>query len=116
MKLTLNGTVYQCPSMRLYELSLGEAVELKRLTGLTIADWRLGLLTFDRHDPDVLIGVVWLLKTRAGEPLHLDQVNMIPTSELLAGFDWSDDLAEMQASLQRLLERRGEQPDEPVAP
>jgi hypothetical protein len=104
VKLTLpNGRVYTAKSMRLYELDLGEAREIKRYTGLTLADWRLGLLTFDRHDPDILAGVVWLLMKRAGDTVHWDELNMIPSLELLRGFDWSDDVAEMQADLTELL-------------
>jgi hypothetical protein len=115
--LTVGDKVYQCKTKRLYKLSLGEAIGLQRLTGLTISDWRLGLLTWDRYNADVVLGVVWLLKTRAGEPVHMDQINMLDVEELLAGFDWTDDYAEMQAELQEMFESRGaartgEQPSE----
>lgn len=118
MKLTLEGKVYTEKTMHLYELSLGEAREIKRFTGLTLADWRLGLLTWNRHDPDVLAGVVWLLKHRAGEPVHWDQINMLPAAELLGAFDWSDDQAEMQAALTELLGDDAGPPsdNEPMAP
>lgn len=113
MRLTLGGTVYTSPVMRLYDVSLGEAREIKKMTGLTIQDWRLGLLTFNRLDPDVLLGLVWLLRTRAGETPHLDELNMIPVAELTTAFDWSEDLETMGEHLRATLHQP---PDEPAGP
>lgn len=110
MKLTLNGSTYTAKTMSLYEISMAEAIRVKQLTGMTITDWRLGLLTWDRLDPDVIRALVLVLKLRAGEQFHMDEINMLDAFALGKAVDWSDDLAEMQASLRQMLGQPAEDP------
>lgn len=118
MKLTLNGKTYQSAVMPLYDISMAEAIRIKALTGMTIADWRLGLLTWNRQDPDTIRALVLLLKSRAGEQFHMDEINMMSATELVNSFDWSEDNEEMQAQLQALIAGRdaGEPTEQPAEP
>lgn len=94
MKLTLRGVEYQSDLMGLYELSLGEARQIKRRTGMTISDWRVGLMTFTREDPDVLASLVYLLRHRARQPADPEvdwaEIDQVGIKELVEGFEWED--------------------------
>lgn len=94
MKLTLRGVEYQSDLLALYEISLGEARKIKRHTGMTISDWRVGLMTFTREDPDVLASLVYLLRHRArkaGDPeVDWSEIDQIGSKELAEGFEWED--------------------------
>lgn len=110
MRMTIGGKTYQAKALDLYDLTLGEAREIQRYTGLTIADWRLGLLTFDRHNADVIAGLVWLLLFRAGDPVHWDVLNATPVKDLLGAIDWSEDQAAMLEELRSLTKQPAESP------
>lgn len=100
MKLTLRGVEYQSDMLSLYRLTIAEAREIKRNTHMTIADWRFGLITFTREDPDVFAGLIYLLKHRAGEVVDWEEVGRINTQELVDGFEWQDSDTELVASVQ----------------
>jgi hypothetical protein len=110
MEMTIGGKTYQAKALDLYDLTLGEAREIQRYTGLTIADWRLGLLTFDRHNSDVIAGLIWLLLFRAGDPVRWDVLNATPVKDLLGTIDWSEDQAAMLEELRTLTKQPAESP------
>jgi hypothetical protein len=112
MEMTIGGKTYQAKALDLYDLTLGEAREIQRYTGLTIADWRLGLLTFDRHNSDVIAGLIWLLLFRAGDPVRWDVLNATPVKDLLGTIDWSEDQAAMLEELRTLTKQPAEAPGE----
>lgn len=82
MKLTLNGTEYQSKLFALLNPSIGEARIIKRHTGMSISEWRLGLMTLHREDPDVLAGLVFILKHRAGEQVDWSELEQLSSQEL----------------------------------
>lgn len=85
MKLVLDGHEYSSPILDLYRVTIGEARTIKRCTGLTLADWRLGLLTWGREDPDVLAGLVYLLRSRAGETVDWYELEQINAQDVVDG-------------------------------
>lgn len=100
MKLALDGDEYSSPILDLYRLTISEARTIKRHTGLTLADWRLGLLTWGREDPDVLVGLVYLLKTRAGETVDWYELDQVNAQDVVNGLTVEEsDKAEMQRVL-----------------
>lgn len=103
MKLTLRGVEYQSDLMALYEISLGEARVIKRNTGMTITDWRVGLMTFAREDPDVLTALVFLLRHRArtsSDPeVDWSEIDQIGVRELAEGVEWEDADADLIARI-----------------
>lgn len=92
MKLTLREVEYRADLADLYRLSIAEARTIKRRTGMTIADWRVGLMTLVREDPDVLAGLVFLLRHRArsdADPeVDWDDIGTLTIEELAEGFEW----------------------------
>lgn len=102
MKLTLNGQEYQAPVFSLLNVSVGEARTIKRQTGMTISDWRLGLLTIERQDPDVLAAVVFILRHRAGEDVDWADVDKLSTMELARSVVTEPGDYELPAELQDL--------------
>lgn len=83
MKLTLNGAEYSADLMSLYRVSITEARTIKRQTGMTLADWRIGLLTFNREDPDMIAGVVYLLKHRAAEIVDWTEIGELDAQAVI---------------------------------
>ena len=90
MKLTLGGVTYQADMLSLYRLSIREAREIKRHTTLTLADWRFGLRTFFREDPDILLGVVYVLKSRAGEVVNWDELDGLNAQDIVDGIEMGE--------------------------
>lgn len=100
MKLVLDGCEYSSPILDLYRVTIGEARRIKRSTGLTLSDWRLGLLTWGREDPDVLVGLVYLLKSRAGETVDWYELDQINAQDVIDGLEIEEsDQVEMQRIL-----------------
>lgn len=101
MKLTLGDKEYTSTLMGLYELSIGEARTIKRNTGMTITEWQLGLALFSRReDADILAGLVFLLRSRAGEQVAWSDIDTLPIKSVKEGFDVTDlDDAELREHL-----------------
>lgn len=120
MKLTLGEVTYQSDLMALYRLSIAEARVIKRQTGMTLADWRFSLITYFREDPDMLAGLVYLLKHRAGEVVDWDEIGLINAQDVIDGAKFEESDAEQLARIQGsdvVSEDEGgqEQPIEPDA-
>lgn len=98
MKLTLGEKTYQADMLDLYRPSIAEARTIKRHTGMTLADWRFSLVTYFREDPDMLAGLVYLLKHRTGEVVDWDELGRINAQDVIDGF-------EIEASDKALAER-----------
>ena len=101
MKLTLGDKTYVSDLRPLKEPSIGEARAIKRATGLTIAGWNEGLENLGQLDPDVLAGLVFLLRRRAGETVDWAEIDAVPLADLAAGlsFELTDgDIAEMHGT------------------
>lgn len=97
MKLTLGGSEYRSGILDLYRLTLGEARVIKRNTGLTLSDWRLGLITWGREDPDVLAGLLYVLKIRAGEHVLWADLDTVNAQDIVNGLELEEsDAAEIQ--------------------
>jgi hypothetical protein len=90
VKLSLDGREYQAKTYSLFDLSIGEARTIKRNTGMSISEWRLGLMTLHREDPDVLAGIVFVLRHRAGEQVDWAEMENISTQTLIAGLKLED--------------------------
>jgi hypothetical protein len=90
VKLSLDGREYQAKAYSLFDLSIGEARTIKRNTGMSISEWRLGLMTLHREDPDVLAGIVFVLRHRAGEQVDWAEMENISTQTLIAGLKLED--------------------------
>lgn len=94
MKLTLGGVEYRADLPDLYEVSIGEARAIKANTRMTISDWRVGLMTFAREDPDVLAAMVFLLRNRSRKPddpeVDWREIDAITSRELAEGVAWED--------------------------
>lgn len=103
MKLTLRGVEYQSDLLSLYDLTINEARAIKAntTTHMTIADWRVGLITFNREDPDVLAALIYLLRHRAGEIDDWDAIGDIRTRELTDGFEWEESDTELVNRVQQ---------------
>lgn len=84
---TLNGKTYRSSVMDLVRLSIGEARVIKRETGMKIADWRDTFRAIDREDPDLLIGLAYLMRTRAGELAEWSDLDHMSSLELMSAFD-----------------------------
>ena len=85
--LTLGGRTYTSGLVDLVQVSIGEARTIKKATGMTIADWRDTFRRVDREDPDLLIGMVYLMRTRAGETAEWSDLDHMPVKDLMAAFD-----------------------------
>lgn len=66
MKITVDGTVYDFDQAR---LGMREAYRLQEQTGMNLQRWQTGLV---ESDVKALAGLVFLLKTRAGETVDWD--------------------------------------------
>lgn len=125
MKLTLNGTEYQAGVFSLLDVSIGEARDIKRHTGMTISDWQLGLLTSERQDPDVLAAIVLVLRRRAGEDVDWAEIETLSTVEVSRAVTLEPGDYELPDEMRRDGAEGGEQetsgessdsPEDPVAP
>lgn len=85
--LTLGGRTYTSGLVELVQVSIGEARVIKKATGMTIADWRDMFRRVDREDPDLLIGMAYLMRTRAGETADWSDLDHMPVKDLVAAFD-----------------------------
>lgn len=102
MKLTLEGTTYESPILALFKMSIGEARTIKRNTGLTILGWQEGLKAMDQIDPDICIGLIYLLRSRAGETVDWDALDELPVADVLGGFDFTlneEDKSDMEKAV-----------------
>ena len=110
MKLTLGDKTYESDLGPLKEPSIGEARAIKRQTGLTITDWAEGLENLGRLDPDVLAGLVFLLRKRAGEPVDWAEIDSLSLADFAAGLSF--DLTEGdKAAIAAAAAEHLEQPD-----
>jgi hypothetical protein len=89
--LKLGDKTYTSSVVDLVRLSIGEARAIKRATGMTIADWRDTFRRIDREDPDLLIGLAYLMRTRAGEPVDWSDLDHMSSTELMAAFEATND-------------------------
>lgn len=96
-RFRVDDTDYDFDPESLYDLTIGEARAIKAQTGLTVTDWRLGLVTSYRQDPDVLAGIVWVVRRRAGETVDWADIDRISTTELLESVIDLDEPAEEPA-------------------
>lgn len=87
MKLVLDDKTYTAALPTLYRLTIGEAQAIKRHTGLTLSDWRIGMLTFYREDPDVLAGLVFLLRKRSGETVDWVALGEVNAQDVIDGLE-----------------------------
>lgn len=69
IKVTVGDKVYEHDRTTLL---ISDAIQIKRLTGMTIREWQQGLID---DDPDSLKGLVWLLKSKAGENPDWDELD-----------------------------------------
>jgi hypothetical protein len=69
IKFEVDGTKYQFNEGRLLGV---EASAVKKNTGLTIVDFLNGIIG---GDPDALIGMVFIAKKRAGEPVKWNELS-----------------------------------------
>ncbi|MGH7964163.1 MAG: hypothetical protein ACRERD_20465 [Candidatus Binatia bacterium] len=93
----MGDSEYRSGILDLYRLTLGEARVIKRNTGLTLSDWRLGLITWGREDPDVLAGLLYVLKTRAGEHVLWADLDAVNAQDIINGLELEEsDAAEIQ--------------------
>lgn len=99
MILELGEQRYHQEMIELYRLSIGEARVIKRQTGMTIADWRMGLATIQREDPDIFAGLVFLFRGRAGETVNWDQIDATGAQDLVAGLQFDEGDRELMAKL-----------------
>jgi hypothetical protein len=90
-RFTLDGTDYPFDPAALFDLTIGEARSIKAHTGLTLTDWHQGLALSYRGDPDVLAGIVWLVRRRAGEVVDWAEIDRISTESLLGSVIDVDD-------------------------
>lgn len=100
MKLTLDDKTYQADVLSLYRLSLDEARTIKRQTGMTFADWKFGLLTYFREDPDVLLGVAYVMKRRSGEVVDWAELSQLSAQDIIDGLEWEASDQEITDKLQ----------------
>src|SRR5262245_53273096 len=68
MRFTVQGKPHEVDQER---LSVGEALQIKRATGLTVRGFLQGLR---EYDVDALVSLVWLARSRAGERVTIEQV------------------------------------------
>lgn len=114
MKLTINGTEYQASMPSMLRLTIGEARAIKSHTGLSIADWRLGLMTLNREDPDVLAGLVVLLKYRAGEGIELAELDALNTDALVGSAVFEDNDREYEQVVEDDLSEQDREDETPA--
>lgn len=88
--LTLGDKTYAATAADLAEVTIGECRVIKQQTGMTISDWLAGFGEMSRDDPDVYAILVYLLRSRAGEQVNWSELDAIPLSELVDGFDVTD--------------------------
>lgn len=69
MKVTVDGQVYDYDANR---LMVREAMELQQRTGMNLSRWQVGL---QEGDPQAILGLVYLVKQRAGEKPVWDEVD-----------------------------------------
>lgn len=92
MKLTLGDKEYVSDLLGLYKLTIGEARVIKRNTDMGIAEWRFGLISMNtRWDPDVMAGIVFLLRARAGERVDWSDIDTLTVEQITQGFDFTED-------------------------
>lgn len=101
MKLTLGEKTYTESVWDLYWPALGPARTIKRHTGMTLIDWRIGLMTWSREDPDVLAALVYLFKHRAGEIVDWPAIDGVGSHPVVTGLEWEDSDQEIVDGLQR---------------
>lgn len=81
IRFKINGEPYEYDDST---LSVKEARIIKKNTGLGLVSWAKGL---SEGDPDALVALVWIAKTRAGEAVRwqdLDDLDLV-TLDLAAG-------------------------------
>jgi hypothetical protein len=97
MTLALRGKTYETEFLDLLQLSIGESRTLKRNCvgpsgkAMTGADWRDCVIAFDREDGDLLAGIVFLLRSRAGEIVEWSDLETVTVSELAEGLSIVND-------------------------
>lgn len=97
MVLALRGKTYETDFLDLLKLTIGESRVIKRnCTGpngkaMTGADWRECMVAFDREDPDLLAGIVFLLRSRAGETVEWADLEDLTVQEFAEGLTVADD-------------------------
>lgn len=69
MKVTVDGQVYEYDANR---LMVREAMELQQRTGLNLSRWQAAL---QEGDPTAILGLVYLIKQRAGEKPEWDAID-----------------------------------------
>lgn len=128
MKLTLRGVEYQADLPDLYVVSITEARTIKANTRMTIQDWRIGLMTFVREDPDILAALVYLLWHRARKPddpeIDWREIGTVTSKEIAQGVAWEDSdteavkaaRAEMDTMVDDAAERLLRDDDQPSDP
>lgn len=91
MVLTLDGREYRCTSEGLTELTIKEAREIKRHTGMRIASWGRALSEMDEADPDAFLGLAYLLVTRSGGVFNWSSLDDMQLFELMGCFKTVDE-------------------------
>lgn len=91
MTLALKGKTYETDFLDLLKLTIGESRVIKRNCvgpegkAMTGADWRECMVRFDREDPDLLAGIVFLLRSRAGEIVEWSELEDLTVEEFATG-------------------------------
>lgn len=83
LQLVLGGRTYRMDPASLSELTIKEAREIKHHTGFRIAGWAQAMTSLTEVDPDVFLGVVYLMRTRAGEEFNWSELDDMPILELM---------------------------------
>ena len=91
LQLTLDGREYRCTQESLTELTIKEARDIKRHTGMRIAAWGKAMSEIDEVDPDAFLGLAYLLKTRSGEVFDWSALDDMPIFELTKCFKTVDE-------------------------
>lgn len=123
MVLALRGKTYETDFLDLLKLTIGESRVIKRhCTGpngkaMTGADWRECMVAFDREDPDLLAGIVFLLRSRAGETVEWSDLEALTVQEFAEGLTVAEvvELPEDPAGSPSEPESPPETPEEPAA-
>ena len=99
MKLTLGDSTWRLDLSAMYYPKIGPAREIKRRTGMTIADWRNGLMLLSiREDPDVLAALLFLFRHRPGEAVDWAELDGVDSKAVLEGLELEDADRELLAA------------------
>lgn len=85
LQLVLNGRTYRLDPASLADLTFREAREIKQHTGFRISDWAREIGNLNEIDSDAFRGLVYLMRTRAGETFDWSELDDMPILEFAKG-------------------------------